>query len=150
MYDEKKSEHPEKVSSPQETLHNPLENKEFFKGKSSMPLAGSFGGLIFSGVALGTTEFVIVLILAFFGNFLYYGQPLLELMFDFILKLKKLKYDQTIDKKEANQHELKLKQMELDHEYRMKKLDSNGITEMSLDNTNIPPANEAEIPKYLS
>lgn len=77
---------------------------------------------------------------------------MLKMIFDFCLKYKKLKYDQSISKTEANEQERKMRQMELDHEYRMKQLESKGNDNCKyIIDSSIPPANVAEEQtKYLN
>lgn len=151
-YVEKKSKYPEKVSDCQDTLPITEENGIKTKGTSPIPVIGSFGGMIFSGAVFGNSEAIIFLIVASLVNIIYYGRPMLKMFFDFLLKYKEQKYDQSISKTEANEQERKMRQMELDHAYRMKELELQGGNSYKLFNSSvIPPANVAEEQnRYLS
>lgn len=108
--------------------------------------------MIFSGAVFGNSVAITFLIVASLVNIIYYGRPMLKMFFDFLLKYKKQKYDQSISKTEANEQERKMRQMELDHAYRMKELELQGGNSYKLFNSSvIPPANVAEEQnRYLS
>lgn len=94
----------------------------------------------------------IICIAAVLMNFAYYCKPVLEMVFDFVIKLRDQKYDHSISKSEANEQTSRMHQMDLDHEYRMAQLRSEGnIKNDTNDNFSIPPANVTdENHKYLS
>lgn len=73
---------------------------------------------------------------------------------DFYLACQDQKYDHSISKSEANEHERVMTQMKYDQEYRMKQLeyDSNNKDMGISDNTPFPPANVTDETdhRYLS
>lgn len=85
-------------------------------------------------------------------NIAYYGRAILKMVLDFILKFRAQTYNQSIPKSEANEQDRRMRQMELDHEYRMEKLKNESNNNNSTtDNSNIPPADVTDDNyKYLS
>lgn len=151
-YDEKKSENPEKASERQELSSDILRHNIITKGASPVPVLGSFGGMIFSGFNLEIPVTIAICVVAVLINVAYYCTPILQMVFEFILKLRDQKYDQTIPKSEANEQIVKMRQMELDHIYRMAQIEKDGNSKEDISNNSvIPPVNVAdEPPKYLS
>lgn len=154
LYAKKKSENPEKVSirqgAPSVTSNSNITPKK----RSLIPAVGSFGGMVFSGFT-GIPELIVISLLVVLPlNCFYYGRPLLRMAGNFFLAFKKQKYDQSISKTEANEHERIMTQMKYDHEYRMKQLeyDRKNKEKGDSDNTPPPPANVTEetYHKYLS
>lgn len=151
-YEKKKSKNPEKASERQKLSPENLGHNIITKGASPVPIIGSFGGMIFSGFTLGIPETIVICVVAVLVNVAYYGRPILAMVFDFVLELREQNYNQSISKSEANQQTAKMRQMELDHEYRMAKLDKEGYNKNDISNSSIiPPANVAdENHKYYS
>lgn len=155
LYVKKKSENPEKVSVRQRTSSVTSNSNITPKKRSLIPAAASFGGMVFSGFTWGIPELIIFSLLVVLPlNFFYYGRPLLRMAGNFFLAFKKQKYDQSISKTEANEHERIMTQMKYEHEYRMKQLeyDRKNKEKGDSDNTPPPPANVTEetYHRYLS
>lgn len=108
--------------------------------------------MIFSGCKLGMPETKIICVAVVVINIAYFGRSILERVLDFILKLRAQTYNQSIPKSEANEQDRRMRQMELDHEFRMEKLKNESNNNNSTtDNINIPPADVTDGNyKYLS
>lgn len=92
------------------------------------------GGLIFSGVVIGKLGIIEVGLLSVGLNVLYYIPLLIHMLLEYRLKYLELKadlerrkneqiYNQSVEKKWVMEFELRKKQMEQEHEYRMKALE---------------------------
>ena len=155
LYAKKKSKNPEDVSIRQETSSATSNNDIIPKKMSALPAVGSFGGMIFSGFTWGIPELMVISIVVLLPiNLVYYGRPLFKMASDFYLACQDQKYDHSISKSEANEHERVMTQMKYDQEYRMKQLeyDSNNKDMGISDNTPFPPANVTDETdhRYLS
>lgn len=122
------------------------------KGVSPIPIVGSFGGMILSGCFIGIPETVVLSRALVIMNIVYYFKPILDTVLDYRLKRKEQEYNHSITKAEANEHEKEMRQMELDHEYRMKQLDKKSDKDDGFsDSSVIPPADVTEkYPKFLN
>lgn len=132
----KKSDTPEKVSKIQETFEKFSKGSAIVKAPSPVPISISFIGLIFSGSQIGfqTFFFLVLLIVILGGNLLYYGYAVIALLLQYRLTRKNQEYEFQVPqddkvgikdttKREEREHEKEMKQMELDHQKEMHKMD---------------------------
>lgn len=129
---EKKSQIPERVSRHQETLEKLSEDNDTIKSPSPVPVSASFGGLIFSGIAIGfqNVAFCVICVSLGLGICLYYGHAILKEILDYRLRREKQNYDHTRTKADEVKNEAEAKEKQWAYEEKMKRLEMAHETEM--------------------